>query len=92
MSVEAPACGLLSRGVWSGSKRVVNFLGSLDKEVAKTTSGTLVYRFKISSFEKHCVLDLECRIFSQKPSDNCILYFDIIFIESKLKKISVDSW
>ena len=43
---------------------LLTFIGSLYKEVAKTTSGTLVYRFErqtarlfISSFEKHCVLD-----------------------------------
>ena len=33
----------------------------------------------ISSFEKHCVLDLECRILSQEPSDSCILYFNVVF-------------
>ena len=43
---------------------LLTFLDSLYKEVAKATSGTLVYRFErhtarknISSFEKHCVLD-----------------------------------
>ena len=66
-------------------KGLLTFLGSLYKEVAKTTSGTLVYRFerqtarKISSFEKHCVLDLECRILSQEPSYSCILYFNVVF-------------
>ena len=34
-----------------------------------------------SSFEKHSVLDLECRILSQEPSDSCILYFNVIFHE-----------
>ena len=54
-------------------KWLLTFLGSLYKEVAKTTSGTLVYRFerqtarKKSSFEKHCVLNCECRILSQEP-------------------------
>ena len=50
-------------------KELLTFLGSLYKEVAKTTSGTLVHRFErqtarknISSFKKHGVLDLECRI------------------------------
>ena len=33
----------------------------------------------VSSFEKHCVLDLECRILSQEPSGSCILYFNVIF-------------
>ena len=66
-------------------KGLLTFLGSLYKEVTKTTSGTLVYRFKrqtarkISSFEKHSVLHLECRILSQEPSDSCILYLNIIF-------------
>ena len=80
-------------------KGLLFFLGSLYKEVAKTTSGTLVYRFerqtarrKISSFEKHYVLKFECRTLSQEPSDSCILYFNVIFHESKLKKISIDSW
>ena len=61
------------------------FLGSLQKKAAKTTSGTLVYRFqrqttrqrKKKSFEKHCVLDLG--FLSQEPSDSCILYFNVIF-------------
>ena len=41
-------------------KGLLTFLGNLCKEVAKTTSGTLVYRFerqtarKNSSFEKQC--------------------------------------
>ena len=66
-------------------KVLLTFLGSLYKEVAKTTSGTLVYRFErqttrifFSSFEKHRVLDLECRILSQEPVDSCILYFNVI--------------
>ena len=61
-NTQMPSYGVLPKGL-------LTFLGSLYKEVAKTTSGTLVYRFErqtarenISSFEKHCVLDLECRI------------------------------
>ena len=64
----------------------LTFLGSLYKEVAKTTPGTLVYRFErqttrknISSFQKHCVLYLECRILSQEPASSFILYFNVIF-------------
>ena len=73
---------------WYGvvPKGLLTFLGSLYKEVAKTTSGTFVYRFErqtarkaISSFEKHFVLDLECKILSQEPAYSCILYFNIIF-------------
>ena len=66
-------------------KGLLTFLGSLYKEVAKTTSGTLVYRFekqtarKILPLKKHCVLELDCRILSQEPSDSCILYFNVIF-------------
>ena len=70
-------------------KGLLTFLGSLYEEIAKTTFGTLVYRFerqtarkkkkKKSYLEKHCVVDLECRILSQEPSDSCILYFDVIF-------------
>ena len=66
--------GAVPKGSWT-------FLGSLYKEVAKTVSGTLVYRFerqiarkKKSSFQKHWVLDLECGILSQEPSGSCILY------------------
>ena len=66
-------------------KGLLTFLGSLYKEVAKTASRTLVYRFerqtarkKKSSFQKHCVLDLTCRILSQEPSDSYILYFNVI--------------
>ena len=66
-------------------KGLLAFLGSLYKEVAKTASGTWCIASrdkppeKKSSFEKHCVLDLECRILSQEPSDSCILYFSVIF-------------
>ena len=66
-------------------KGLLTFLGSLYKEIAKTTSGSFVYRFerqtarKNASFEKHCVIDLECKILSQEPSDSCILYFNVIF-------------
>ena len=56
--------------LWSVSKGLLTFLGSLYKEVAKTTSGTLLYRLErqttrnknISSFEKRSVLYLECKI------------------------------
>ena len=67
---------------------LLTFLGSLYKEGAKTTPGTLVYLFErqrpeknISSFQKHGVLNLECRILSQKPSDSFILHFNVIFHE-----------
>ena len=67
-------------------KGLLTFLGSLYKEVAKTTPGTLVYRFerqtarkKKKSFQKHCVLNLECRILSQERSNSFILYFNVIF-------------
>ena len=69
-------------------KGLLTFFGSLHKEVAKTTSGTSVYcfdrlaaRFFFSFVEKHCVLDLECRILPQEISDSCILYFNVIFHE-----------
>ena len=72
--------GVVPRGL-------LTFLGILYKEVAKTTSGALLYHFerqtarkkKMSSFEKHCVLDLECRILSQKPSHSFILNFNAKF-------------
>ena len=69
-------------------KGLLTFLGSLYKEGAKTTSGTLVYIAsrdkppeKNSSFQKQCVLNLECRFLAQEPSDTCILYFNVIFHE-----------
>ena len=60
------------------AKGLLTVLGSLHKEVAKTTAGTLVYRFERQT-EKYCVLNLECRMLSQEPSDNFILYFNVIF-------------
>ena len=63
-------------------KGFLTFLASLYKEVAKTT-WCIVSRDKqpekILPFEKHCVLDFECRILSREPSDSCILYFNVIF-------------
>ena len=74
-------------------KGLLTFLGSLYKEVTKTTSGTLVYRFerqtarkKKNSFQKHCVLNLKCRILSQEPSDCFILYFNVIFHGKQAEK------
>ena len=65
---------------------LLTFLGSLYKEVAKLLPEfwCIASRDKppeknISSFKKHCVLDLECRILSQEPSDRCILYCNVIF-------------
>ena len=52
-------------------KGLLTILGSLYKEVEKTTCGNLVYRFerqiarkKNLSLQKHCILDLQCRILS----------------------------
>ena len=77
-------------------KGLLTFLGSLYKEVAETTSGTLVYRFerqtarkKNSSFEKHCVLELECRILSQEPSYSSIFYFNVI-VHGKKAEIDIN--
>ena len=70
----------------------LTFLGSLYKEVTETTPGTLVYRCdrqtarKKNSFQKHCVLNLECRILSQEPSDRFILYFNVIFHGNQAKE------
>ena len=77
------------------SKGLLTFLGSLYKEVVKTTPGTLVDHFERqttrifffnSSFEKHCVVDLECRILSHEPSDSFILYFNVIFHEKQAEE------
>ena len=94
---HCPSC-LLAYGV--DPKELLTFCGSLYTEGAKTTPRTLVSRFKrqtarnfFSSFQKHCALDLECRILSQEPSD--IAAFWILmsyFMESKLKKVPIDSW
>ena len=79
-------------------KGLLTLLCSLYKEVAKTTSGTLMYPFEkqtarknFSSFEKHCVLDLECRILSQEIQVAAFCILMSYFMESKLKKISIDS-
>ena len=79
--------GCVRRGIYGVvPEGLLTFLGSLYKGGAKASPGTLVYRFKrqtarknISSFQKHCVLDLECRILSQEPSDSFILDFNVIF-------------
>ena len=67
-------------------KGLLTFLGTHYKEVAETTPQILVYRCErqtarknISSFQKHCVLNLECRILSQEPSYNFILYLNVVF-------------
>ena len=78
-------------------KGLLTLLGGPYKEVAKTTSGTLVYRFerqtnrKKSSFEKHCVLDLECRILFQELQRAAFCILMSYCMENKLKKIPVDS-
>ena len=79
--------------------KVLTFLGSLYKEVAKTASGTLVYRFErqtasknISSFEKHDVFDLEYRILLTNLQIAAFCILMSYFMESKLKKISINSW
>ena len=77
-------------------KGLLTFLGSLHKEVAKTTSGTLAYRFKrqmarkkilpskntVSSNVGFSLGNLEIAAFCISMS---------YFMESKLKKISIDS-
>ena len=67
-------------------KGLLTFHGSLYKEGMKTTPGTLVYHFerqttrkKFFPPSKNTVLNLECRILSQEPSDSSILYFNVIF-------------
>ena len=61
-------------------------MGSLYKEVAKTTSGTLVYRFKRQTERKENFPSKNTEsstenvgFSSQEPSDGCILYFNVIF-------------
>ena len=75
-------------------KGLLTFLGSLYKEGAKTTPGTMVCRFerqtarkKVYFFQKHCVLDLECRFYLRNPQIASFWILMSYFVESKLKKI-----
>ena len=70
--------------LWSGSKRVASFsLIVFTKKSQKllpelwciASKDKPPDRKNISSFEKHCVLNLEYRILSQEPSDSCISVF-----------------
>ena len=81
-------------------KGLLTFLASLYKEVAKTTSGTLVYRFERQTARKKIFLPSRNTVSS---TQNVAFYlrnlqiaaFYILmsyFMESKLKKISMDSW
>ena len=80
-------CGVVPKGL-------LTFFGSFYKEVAKTTPGTLVYRFERQTArkkiflpsQKHCVLNVECRILSQEPSDSFILYFKVIIHGQQAEK------
>ena len=81
-------------------KGLLTFLGSLHKLGAKTTSGTLVYRFERETAEKKICLP---SINTVSSTYNAVFYlrnlqiaaFCILmssFMESELKKISIDSW
>ena len=71
-------------------KGLLTFLASLYKEVEKTTSGTLVYRFERQTARK-CFFPSKNTVSSTKNvAAFCILM--AYFTESKLKKISINSW
>ena len=58
-------------------KGLLASLDSLYKEIPKTTSGTLVYRFeRQTARKKYFFLPM---FLSQEPSDSFILYFNVIF-------------
>ena len=87
-------CGIFVCNVWSGSKGFVNFpWQSLQRsrENYFRNFGILLretnhQKKKKKSCENHCVLDLECRILSQEPSDSCILCFNAIFYEKQAEE------
>ena len=68
----------LSLSLWSGSKRVVNFswysLQRSRENYFRNFGVSLreTNRQKKNLSSKNSVLDLECRILSQEPSDSCI--------------------
>ena len=69
---------------WYGvvPKGLLTFLGSLCKEVAKTTPELWYIASRDKPPEKKKKkkkLDLECRILSQEPLNSCILYFNVVF-------------
>ena len=79
-------------------KGLLTFLGSLYKEVANTTSGTLVYRFeRQTAREKYVFLGKTLcprlrRILSQEPSGSCIFYFNVIFHEKSAEEDITRQW
>ena len=88
--LELRLCSVLAVCLLSGSKRVVNFpWKSLQRSrenysrnfglSLRETNRLKKKKKKKSSFQNHSVLDLECRILSQEPSDSFILYFNAIF-------------
>ena len=79
-------------------KGLLTFLGSLYKEVAKTTSRTLVYRFERQTARKIFIpsknivsstLNVGFYLRNLQIAAFCILMS--YFMESKLKKILIDS-
>ena len=82
-------------------KGLLTFLGSLYKEVAKTTSGTLVHRFERETARNFFFfIPSKNTVFSTWNVGFYVRNLEIVafcilmsyFMESKLKKISIDSW
>ena len=82
------------------SKGLLPFLGSVYKEVAKTTSGTLVYRFERQTARKKFFFLPKTPSPRLRMEDFFLTTLQIAafcilvsyFMESKLKKILIDSW
>ena len=81
-------------------KGLLTFLGSLYKEVAKTTSGTLAYCFERQTARKKyfilrktlCPRLGMCEFISGTLRELHFVFLMYYFMESKPKRTSVDSW
>ena len=64
------------------AKGLLTLFGSFYKEVAKTTPGTLVFRFERQTARKKVLPSRNTvssiRMLSQEPSDSFIFYFNVI--------------
>ena len=102
MKIHVQGCGAAYIYVHCGvvSKGLLTFLGSLYKEGAKTTFGTLVYRFERQTARKKVFLPSKNTVSSTlnvwfylrklQIASFCILMS--YFVESKLKEIPIDCW
>ena len=56
-----------------------NYFQNFGVSLRETNRQTKEKKKKVSSFQKHYVLDFGSRSLSQEPSDSCILYFNVTF-------------